>query len=89
MPTFLRLLNWRFHFYSDEGMEPPHIHVDTGEGECKYWLEPIRLAIHSDINLLRDSGAGSGGARAPHILMCMLRALCSGLPRPKAARYDF
>lgn len=24
MPTVLRLLNWRFHFYSDEGMEPPH-----------------------------------------------------------------
>ena len=45
--------------------------------------------IHSDINLLRSSGAGSGGARAPHIRLCMLRALRSGLPRPKAARYDF
>lgn len=44
MPTVLRLLNWRFHFYSDEGMEPPHIHVDTGDRECKYWLELIRLA---------------------------------------------
>ena len=46
-------------------------------------------AIHNDINLLRDSGAGSGGTRAPHILMCMLRALRSGLPHLKAARYDF
>lgn len=44
MPTVLRLLNWRFHFYSDEGNEPPHIHVDTGEGECKFWLAPVRLA---------------------------------------------
>ena len=44
MPTVLRLLGWRFHFYSDEGGEPPHIHVDTGEGECKFWLEPVRLA---------------------------------------------
>ena len=44
MPTVLRLLNWRFHFYSDEGSEPPHIHVDTGDGECKFWLAPIRLA---------------------------------------------
>jgi len=44
MPTVLRLLNWRFHFYSDEGSEPPHIHVDTGDGECKFWLDPIRLA---------------------------------------------
>lgn len=49
MPTVLRLLNWRFHFYSDEGMEPPHIHVDTGGGECKYWLEPIRLARSRNI----------------------------------------
>lgn len=24
--------------------EPPHIHVDTGDGECKFWLAPIRLA---------------------------------------------
>jgi hypothetical protein len=44
MPTVLRLLNWRFHFYSDEGNEPPHIHVDTGDGECKFWLVPVRLA---------------------------------------------
>jgi hypothetical protein len=44
MPTVLRLLGWRFHFYSDEGNEPPHIHVDTGDGECKFWLTPVRLA---------------------------------------------
>jgi hypothetical protein len=50
MPTVLRLLNWRFHFYSDEGMEPLHIHVDTGDGECKFWLEPIRLARSRNIS---------------------------------------
>jgi hypothetical protein len=44
MPTVLRLLNWRFHFYSDEGHEPPHIHVRTPDGECKFWLSPVRLA---------------------------------------------
>lgn len=44
MPTVLRHLGWRFHFYSDEGSEPPHIHVDTGDGECKFWLTPVRLA---------------------------------------------
>ncbi len=44
MPTVLRLLGWRFHFYSDEGAEPAHIHVDTGDGECKFWLSPVRLA---------------------------------------------
>lgn len=44
MPTVLRLLNWRFHFYSDEGHEPPHIHVRTPDGERKFWLSPVRLA---------------------------------------------
>ena len=44
MPTILRIEGLRFHFYSDEGNEPPHIHVDTGEGECKFWLDPISLA---------------------------------------------
>ena len=44
VPTVLRLFNWRFHFYSDEAAEPPHIHVATGDGECKFWLGPVRLA---------------------------------------------
>lgn len=44
MPTVLRLLSWRFHFYSDERQEPPHIHVRTPDGECKFWLSPVRLA---------------------------------------------
>lgn len=46
MPTILRLLGLRFHFYSDEGNETPHIHVDAGDGECKFWLNPVRLASH-------------------------------------------
>ncbi|MDX2190383.1 MAG: DUF4160 domain-containing protein [Bacteroidota bacterium] len=44
MPTILRIYAFRFHFYSDEGNEPPHVHVDCGEGECKFWLNPIKLA---------------------------------------------
>jgi hypothetical protein len=44
MPTVLRIGSLRFHFYSDEGTEPPHIHVRTPEGECKFWLEPVALA---------------------------------------------
>lgn len=44
MPTVLKIKSFRFHFYSDEGNEPPHIHVDTPEGECKFWLDPVRLA---------------------------------------------
>jgi len=52
MPTILRIGPWRFHFYSDEGLEPPHIHVDTGDGECKFWLEPVRLARAQQVSAL-------------------------------------
>jgi hypothetical protein len=44
MPTVLRIGSFRFHFYSNEGDEPAHIHVDTGDGECKFWLDPVTLA---------------------------------------------
>ncbi|MGH8588139.1 MAG: DUF4160 domain-containing protein [Gammaproteobacteria bacterium] len=44
MPTVMRIGSYRFHFYSDEGKEPPHIHVRTPNGECKFWLEPVSLA---------------------------------------------
>jgi len=44
MPTVLRVAGFRFHFYSDEGSEPPHIHVDAGDAECKFWLSPVALA---------------------------------------------
>jgi hypothetical protein len=30
----------RFHFYSDEGNEPAHIHIRTNDGECEFWLVP-------------------------------------------------
>lgn len=56
MPTVLRIGSFRFHFYSDESKEPPHIHVETPEGECKYWLIPVRLARNKGISphILRD-----------------------------------
>ncbi|MGA1823087.1 MAG: DUF4160 domain-containing protein [bacterium] len=44
MPTVLKIGSFRFHFYSDERGELPHIHVATPDGECKFWLEPVRLA---------------------------------------------
>jgi hypothetical protein len=44
MPTVLRIGSYRFHFYSDEYNEPPHIHVEATDGECKFWLNPVKLA---------------------------------------------
>jgi hypothetical protein len=39
MPTVLYIRGWRFHFYSNEGREPIHIHAQKGNAECKYWLD--------------------------------------------------
>ena len=50
MPTVLRIGAFRFHFYSDEGNEPPHIHVVSSDGECKFWLEPIVLARNKGVD---------------------------------------
>jgi hypothetical protein len=33
-----------FHFYSNEGGEPPHIHVRAADGGCKFWLVQVSLA---------------------------------------------
>lgn len=49
MPTVLRVGSFRFHFYSDERNEPPHIHVETADGECKFWLDPVRLARNRSV----------------------------------------
>jgi hypothetical protein len=44
MPTVMRIGPYRFHFYSREGNEPPHIHVQRDEMEAKFWLRPVSLA---------------------------------------------
>ena len=49
MPTVLKIGPFRFHFYSDEGTEPAHVHVATATGECKFWLNPIKLARNRNL----------------------------------------
>jgi hypothetical protein len=44
MPTVLRIGPYRFHFYSREQGEPPHIHVARDDFECKFWLNSGALA---------------------------------------------
>ncbi|MEZ0325368.1 MAG: DUF4160 domain-containing protein [Fimbriimonas sp.] len=41
MPTVLRQGPYRFFFFSNEGSEPRHIHVESAGKYAKYWLEPI------------------------------------------------
>jgi len=43
MPTVLRIGSYHFFFYSDEGNEPPHIHVRRENKIAKFWLLPVRL----------------------------------------------
>jgi hypothetical protein len=38
LPTVLRKFGYRFHFYSNEGSEPPHIHITGKGGEMKVWI---------------------------------------------------
>ena len=40
MPVVFRSGDFRFFFYSDEGMprERPHIHIRQGDREAKLWL---------------------------------------------------
>ncbi|MGI9065088.1 MAG: DUF4160 domain-containing protein [Pyrinomonadaceae bacterium] len=44
MPTVLRVKGYRFFFFSLEGHEPPHIHVESAERFAKFWLGPVALA---------------------------------------------
>ena len=41
MPTVLRIGPYRFHFYTRENNEPPHIHVAREDQEAKFWLNPV------------------------------------------------
>ena len=47
-PTVFRERGYRFFFFSREE-ERPHIHVYSGDGEAKFWIEP-------DIELARNFG---------------------------------
>ncbi len=44
MPTVLLWNGYRFYFFSNEGHEPLHIHVDKNGRSAKFWLDPVELA---------------------------------------------
>ena len=48
-PTVFREKSYRFHFFSLEE-ERMHIHVVSGSGKAKFWIEPsIELAMSQGI----------------------------------------
>ena len=44
MPTVMTVSGFRFFFYSMEGAEPPHIHVERDASTAKFWLDRAQLA---------------------------------------------
>ena len=47
MPTVWRSGPYRFFFFSNEGLEPPHVHVQCDRALAKVWLRPVALASSS------------------------------------------
>jgi Domain of unknown function (DUF4160) len=43
MPTVFEYKGFRFYFYSNEGVEPVHVHARSGQGKAKFWLNPVLL----------------------------------------------
>ena len=52
MPTVPVRGPYRFFFYSGDGGEPPHIHIEREYMKAKFWLDPVRL--HSSGGFGRD-----------------------------------
>ncbi|PZO82415.1 MAG: DUF4160 domain-containing protein [Mesorhizobium amorphae] len=50
MPTVLREAGLRFHFFSGDGHEPPHVHVDGHGRKAKIWLGSLEVAKNGGFN---------------------------------------
>ena len=44
MPKWKDIGPYRCFFYSNEGSEPPHIHVARDDNEAKFWLSDFSVA---------------------------------------------
>jgi hypothetical protein len=44
MPRVMAVGPHRFFIYSNEGDEPPHVHVRRERMLAKLWLDPVRVA---------------------------------------------
>ena len=43
---------YRIYFMSFDCIEPPHVHVERDNRECKFWLEPLTLARNRGFDAL-------------------------------------
>jgi hypothetical protein len=65
VPTVARIGPYRFFFFSNEGSEPPHIHVQRDRALAKFWLRPVALASASAFAGARDSPHSADRGPAP------------------------
>jgi hypothetical protein len=56
VPTVLRWGSYRAFFYSNEGDEPAHIHVRSGDKEAKFWLHDFTVAANAGFPAHEISG---------------------------------
>ena len=50
MPTICYIDGYRFFFFSNEGLEPMHIHIDKAGSLAKFWLNDLSLASNYGFN---------------------------------------
>ena len=50
MPTIFIIDGFRFFFFSNEGKEPIHVHVEKAEKYAKFWLKPISVVYNYKFN---------------------------------------
>lgn len=50
MPTLFVIDGHRFFFFSNEGTEPIHVHVEKAEKYAKLWLHPVSVAYNDRFN---------------------------------------
>jgi hypothetical protein len=58
MPTVMRVGPYRLFFFSNEGREPPHIHVKAGSVEAKVWLNSLEIAANYGFNSRQLNNSG-------------------------------
>ena len=59
MPTLLIKRGYRFFFFSNEGEEPPHVHIESGNGYAKFRLDPVEVVRSigykgTELTIIRD-----------------------------------
>jgi hypothetical protein len=50
LPGVLRTGPYRVYYFSNEGQEPPHVHVDRDDATAKFWIQPVQLAYNIGFN---------------------------------------